>query len=308
MASAWVAPQRPRHTPFRSLSSEWEVDCFSRPVMVEGKKLWEVLVTDATGEWRDEVRLSASEVNSVRVRAAIEQIIARAPVKPTVIRFFRRQMVNMLTIALNGVADSRPNLKVLPSRSTHALFNWLEERDAEIYPSMEGYSSTLVTPLNDRLPGIKSAATRLPEALRAEKYAFVTLPVAEILPGGSITNELVSVGKLLDPRPVVSKLDNVDDLLLPGLLLLSKRHEALALGFNNIELAAVRADPNNRQLVVDVGLDDAFLLAKLDDQQRAEAAVFERCKAQLSGIHFLGVQDMDEDAEPSGFWLLREFA
>lgn len=33
-------------------SDEWELDCYSRPVMVGGKKLWEVLITDSTGSFR----------------------------------------------------------------------------------------------------------------------------------------------------------------------------------------------------------------------------------------------------------------
>ena len=33
-------------------SDEWELDCYSRPVMVGGKKLWEVLITDSSGSFR----------------------------------------------------------------------------------------------------------------------------------------------------------------------------------------------------------------------------------------------------------------
>jgi hypothetical protein len=33
-------------------TEEWEIDCYSRPVMVEGKKLWEVLITDSSGSFR----------------------------------------------------------------------------------------------------------------------------------------------------------------------------------------------------------------------------------------------------------------
>jgi hypothetical protein len=34
-------------------SIDWELDCYSRPVLVEGgKKLWEVLITDSTGNMR----------------------------------------------------------------------------------------------------------------------------------------------------------------------------------------------------------------------------------------------------------------
>ena len=103
----------------RPISTEWELDCFSRPVVQDGKKLWELLVVDSTGQWREAVQLPATGVNSVAVREAVEGVIARAPVKPTVIRFFRRQMLNMLTIALGGVAAERPTLRVAPSRATH---------------------------------------------------------------------------------------------------------------------------------------------------------------------------------------------
>ncbi len=35
------------------VTDEWELDCYSRPVVVEGrKKLWEVLVTDSSGSMR----------------------------------------------------------------------------------------------------------------------------------------------------------------------------------------------------------------------------------------------------------------
>lgn len=33
-------------------STEWELDCYSRPVLVGGKKLWEVLITDSSGSFR----------------------------------------------------------------------------------------------------------------------------------------------------------------------------------------------------------------------------------------------------------------
>ena len=38
--------------PSKKPSVEWEIDCYSRPVMIGGKKLWEVLITDANGSFR----------------------------------------------------------------------------------------------------------------------------------------------------------------------------------------------------------------------------------------------------------------
>lgn len=266
--------------------------------------------------WREVVQLPASDINSVSVRKAVAEIIERAPVKPTTIRFFRRQMVNMLSIALDALAKTRSNLRVLPSRSTHALYAWLDERQACVYPSMDGYSPTLVQPLGAGGFG-PGTAGRLPEGLRGEKFAFVTLPLSEVFPGGSISSENIGVGKLIDPKPVVKTIlddeasPKVDDLNLPGLVLLTRRPDALAMAVAAIELGGARADTSTRQLILDVGLDETYLLARLTDDQRVEAASFEKAKADLNGLHFLCVQgfdDNDDDDDPSGFWLLRELA
>ena len=33
-------------------TTDWELDCYSRPVLVDGKKLWEVLITDSSNSFR----------------------------------------------------------------------------------------------------------------------------------------------------------------------------------------------------------------------------------------------------------------
>ena len=206
----------------RPISTEWELDCFSRPVVQDGKKLWELLVVDSTGQWREAVQLPATGVNSVAVREAVEGVIARAPVKPTVIRFFRRQMLNMLTIALGGVAAERPTLRVAPSRATHAIYDWLEERERDVYPNMEGYAGAQQVQ-RDRMTAPTTPA-RLPEALRGEQYAFVTLPVAEVQAGGGVTQDNVGVGKMIN---VKESLD--PGAMLPGVAILTRRADALAM-------------------------------------------------------------------------------
>lgn len=34
------------------VTEDWELDCYSRPVLVGGKKLWEILITDSSGNLR----------------------------------------------------------------------------------------------------------------------------------------------------------------------------------------------------------------------------------------------------------------
>ena len=60
--------------------------------------------------------------------------------------------------------------------------------------------------------------------------------------------------------------------MLPGVAILTRRADALAMSLASTELASVRADSTQRQLVLDVALDESFLVARLDDSQRVEAA------------------------------------
>lgn len=119
-------------------TDEWELDCYSRPVVVNGKKLWEVLLTDSAGSFRFAKTLPSNQVNSKQVRATIEQfqeeyVDQHNLEQPSVIRFFRGAMFNMLNIALTDL-----DVISRPSRCTFALAQWLEERHRDVYPKMEG--------------------------------------------------------------------------------------------------------------------------------------------------------------------------
>lgn len=57
------------------LSREWELDCYSRPVLGEdGKKLWELLICDALGQQRIVERLPSNMVNSRELRKLVEKV------------------------------------------------------------------------------------------------------------------------------------------------------------------------------------------------------------------------------------------
>jgi hypothetical protein len=117
-------------------SADWELDCYSRPVVGPGgKKLWEVLVTDSTGSFRFCKTLPSNQVNSKELRKTVEELLddVSLPVKPTTIRFFRGAMFNMINIALSDL-----DVVGRPSRCTYAIAQWLEERHREVYPNMDG--------------------------------------------------------------------------------------------------------------------------------------------------------------------------
>jgi len=280
------------------LSDTWEVDVYSRPVTVGGKKLWELLVTDASGTFKHVEAIPANKVNSREVRARVVALLDQAPARPKVLTFFRRAMVNMLSIALKDVATG---VAVKPSRTTHALYSWLEQREQEVYPTMPGYKPSLGEASGSGLD--LATPERLPDALRADQFAFVTLALSEVLAGGSIDDSNIGCGSLCPVPPGLSP-----DTMLPGILFITKRAPQLARWLAGSELAFVKADLRRRELVMETGLTTRFLTAKLNDPQRIEAQAFEAGKARLRGLHFVGVQCEAEDDDVEGFWLCREMS
>lgn len=278
-------------------SDDWELDCYSRPVMVDGKKLWEVLLTDSNGSFRLCERLPSNKVNSRELRRVVEDAIENAEVKPNVIRFFRGAMFNMINIALSDVdAIGRP------SRCCFELASWLDERNKNVYTNMEGYRKTMAGGGG----GIASfldirTAVKLPDSLRGEKYAFVSLPLAEFREGGGITSGNIGVGRIC---PVEADLPA--DAFVQGVVIFTARAKALASWLSGTELSGLKADLRKRDLVMETDIDNRYLMAKLNDVQREEAEAFEEGKDSLNGLHFVSVQE-DDESDPSGFWLLREF-
>jgi len=275
-------------------TDEWELDCYSRPVVKAGKKLWEVLITDSAGSFRYRQELPSNQVNSKTVRQVVDDLMEEADVKPNTIRFFRGAMFNMLNIALSELPVTSK-----PSRCTFALAAWLEERHKDVYPKMEGYNQNMV---GSSMPSFLDVRTpvKMPDALRGEKYAFVALPVAEFMEGGGVNSETIGIGRIC---PLPSGLPA--DAFVQGVVILTKRAQALASWLAGTEVVALTADLRKRILVMETDIDTQYLMAKLNDEQRAEAAALQQGKDALQGLHFVSVQE-DDESDPAGFWLLRE--
>jgi hypothetical protein len=95
----------------------WELDFYSRPVQgADGKKLWELLITDGANSFRHVEAVPSNCVNSRELRSRVQRLIDEAEVRPSTIRFFRSQMKNMISIALNEL----PDVACKPSRVTCA--------------------------------------------------------------------------------------------------------------------------------------------------------------------------------------------
>ncbi|MBC6477370.1 MAG: DUF1092 family protein [Hormoscilla sp. GM7CHS1pb] len=114
----------------------WELDFYSCPILDDkNKKIWEVILCESPLNIHRESLFqysqycSSKEVNSVKLRQVLEEAIAQAGKAPSQIRFFRRQMKNMITKACQEL-----DIQAVPSRRTIALNQLLEERSKEVYP------------------------------------------------------------------------------------------------------------------------------------------------------------------------------
>lgn len=234
-------------------------------------------------------------VNSRELRKRVQALIDAASVKPTSIRFFRSQMKNMITIALSELGSTR----CLSSRATYTLYNWLSERERSVYPQMAGYR-----PPRPEAPPVRMPI-KLPDQLRGEQYAFVTLPYAEFLAGGGITRDNIGFGALC-PLPPAAQAPP-EDAMVPGLVVFSKRASAIAAWLTGVDLAFVKAVLESRELLLEVGLDTQYLFARIrTPEQNLEAQLFEEGKGRTAGLHFLSVQTSAEADAPEGFWLLKD--
>ncbi len=281
----------------------WELDFYSRPLLDEkGKKRWELLLCespmtvtrDVSSLYRYSAFCSSTEVNSVWLRRTLEAAIAQAPAPPDRIRFFRRQMTNMITKACDDAG-----LSVFPSRRTLALHSWLQERLASVYPTMEGYS-----------PGVSSSVSYpptepqpLPDALLGDRWAVVSLeadalremPDWEVQFGEAFPLEFVALAP---------------DTPVPGLMVFSPRADAIGAWMSGLELAFLSVEPTQVGtvgLLLHTGADDAWILASLASESvRQEAEAFEMMKQAAKGLHFLGIQTTPDSQAFAGFWLLQE--
>lgn len=280
----------------------WELDYYSRPILEDsGKKRWEVVVcqalqsaaNDPAQAFRFSEYCPANEVNSLWLEGAIQRAIAQAGYAPDRIRFFRRQMKNMITKACKDLG--------LPSaltRRTVLLNHWLQQRYAEVYPNEPGYQAS-----DSDNPSVQyglDTAQALPDALRGDQWGFVSLSVADFadLPEWEVgfgESFPISLLKLEPQQPI------------PGLLIYSNRALPLAAWMSGLELDFLKYDAPAKQLVLETGGGDRWTLAPLAQSAlQAEAAAFETAKQAVQGVHFIGIQTDPEAESFMGFWLLQE--
>jgi len=286
------------------MSSIWELDFYSRPIIDENnKKQWEVLICESPQEIGRETDslFKYSEfcpnttVNSIWLREELEKAIAAAPQPPKKIRFFRRQMNNMITKACEDLG-----IPATPSRHTYALNKWLEERFQDFYPHQPGYDATTINSGSVQYPA--SNAVALPDAVRGDKgdkWAFVTLEAGAF---ADMNEWDIAFGEAFP----LSMIDLTSDTPIPGLIIFSNRALPLAGWMSGLELGFLEFEEGKfPRVCLETGVSDSWILANITDPKTlVEAKGFAQAKIQAKQVHFLAIQSSSKSESFAGFWLL----
>jgi len=287
------------------MATIWELDFYSRPILDENnKKLWEVLICESPNEKQNPEALfkysqfcSNQTVNSLWLTAALEKAMQESGETPKRVRFFRRQMNNMITKACEDLG-----IVAAPSRRTFGLNQWLRERQRDFYPNQLGYDEKSAQSEIVQYPPLNAVA--LPEAIRGDKrdkWSFVSLEAAafadmgewEISFGESFPLSMVGIGA---------------EVKIPGLIIFSPRSLPLAAWMSGLEMDYLKVEIGANPIIrLETGASDSWILANLTDPQTlAEAKSFEERKLQTQKVHFLAIQANPETESFAGFWLLKE--
>lgn len=281
------------------LGPDWEVDFYSRPILeAGGRKRWELLVcTTPTGAgpgFRWACPCPADSVNSIWLRESLAEALKAAADDgygpPRRLRCWRASMRAMVQRAAEALG-----LDLVASRRCYALVDWLQQREREVYPTQEGYlSGPLAPPPQPVLP----PARPLPEAARGDRWSWAHLSVADLAEAPAWD---VSFAALVPCPPAAAPAAAV-----PGIRLFSGSR-ALAIAGWLAGLEPVRLDVRDRQLVLEAGLDDRWLLASLPaDEAEAAASALAEARHQAGGLQFLAVQTDEAATRFDGFWILRD--
>ncbi len=287
------------------MSKIWELDFYSRPVVDENnKKLWEVLICEspvnATTIEDDLFKYSqycpSTTVNSIWLTEAIAAAIEKAGETPKKIRFFRRQMNNMIVKACEELG-----IAAAPSRRTYHLDRWLDTRMAEFYPQETGYDTT--TASSTSVKYLDTIPVPLPEAVRGDKgdkWAFVSLEAAAF---AEMEDWDIAFGESFPLSIVEAKTD----IKIPGLIVFSPRAVALAGWMSGLEMSCLQLEVGNKAIVrLETGANDSWILVNLTDNTTvSEAKGFEESKNKAEGLHFLALQTDPNSESFAGFWLLK---
>jgi len=281
-------------------ADEWEVDFSSRPLLDNrGKRVWEIMVCDPRRTFEHSEYVPNNKVNSGTLKAVVEKLLDRKGArKPRVVRFFRGQMITIITKAFQDLG-----LKAVASRRCFTIMNWLDERLPTVYQRDPRFDANIG--LSGALRGpIEAPPSRLPDALRGETWEFVELPLAAVQREAALLGKGTEFGASFDFE-AAGVGDLPPDTPVPGVAVFSRRSKPLAGWTAGLELTAITSDEKQACLLLESGFSDKWYYGGWTDPKLAsEGVAWEKAKQKCRGLHFLAVQQDDQSDVTDGFWVL----
>ncbi|MCF4969436.1 Tab2/Atab2 family RNA-binding protein [Nostoc sp. CMAA1605] len=263
------------------MSLVWQADFYRSPHKdVAGHTLWELLICDSTRSFEYTATCLQSEANASWLTMQFQQ--AANGNLPDAIQVFRPQSLSLIETAGENLG-----VKVVPSRQTVALKEWLTQKQ---------YPITI-----DKPPPLP-----LPENLWGEEWRFATIPAGDLVDLFSDRPiPIVSMPESLQPL----NLGLASTVAIPGVVIFGGRRSLRLAQWlqsvNPVSLEYIAGAPDG--LVLEAGLVDRWILVTFEDKEvTAAAKVYEQRKQQSRGLHFLIVQPDDSGMTYTGVWLLQE--
>jgi hypothetical protein len=283
------------------MSTVWELDFYSRPILDEQqKKIWELLICNTERTFEYTKCCSGAEANARWLQTSLKEAIflgreagnLQGQEVPEKIRFFRPQMNNIITRACAELG-----IPAQPSRRTFALCQWLQQRVQTVYPNHPGFQPLTALPFQFE----QQKPQPLPDVLIGQGWMFATLEARAF---EEMEQWEIAFGEVFP----LSLMNLASEAQIPGLIIFSPRAIPLAGWMSGLELAFLKLESCSPvRLLLATGASDRWIIANLKDPQMvAEAQEFEAAKQQVQQVHFLAVQSDPQTESFAGFWLLQE--
>lgn len=271
----------------------WQLDFNGLPLRDgNDKRVWELLVCDGSGQFKQARYCTNQQVNSNWVAEQLKEYLTLTTDPPVAIRVFRSRMSSILERGCE-LAE----IPMRPSRRVYALTEWMQQRAKEVYPFESDF--TYKPDPNPPIELERPDPVNLPDSLQGERWALVTLQVADLQAADQWPTQF---GELIDLD--WSQWD--PQAMVPGLVIASKRAVPMAAWMSGLDPAFLQVE--DQALILDASQVDRYRVARLTtDKTQAEGSGFLARKQQVDGIHFLAIQTDLQAQSFAGFWLLKDW-
>ena len=288
-------------TPSAQTGTDWELDFYSRPILEDdGRKRWELLITTTPpavgnqGVFQFARCCPSGEVNSLWLAAALKEAVAEAETqgwgRPLRLRCWRSSMRTMVQRAAAEL-----DLEMISSRRTYALLDWLTQREQQVYPQEKGF---MAGPLAPPPASILPPPVPLPEAAQGDAWSWAALPAGLLRDASAWPMDFSGL------IPIPDGVD--DDASVPGLRLFSQSRALAVAGWLG-GLEPVRLMLDQRQLVLEAGQDDRWLVSDLDANTAKDVDIaLAAAREQVRGLQFIAIQSNPDEQSFAGFWMMRD--